>query len=195
MAEGGGKRGGVLQALKVKGKSENEAMVALIDTIMEHVKRRKAFLIITPVCSPDAASRRTPVAMPFVPPLLKPAAPVYPTRHRSTHGASSARMQDQTFKPPRADDNAFVPGNPYIDEPKYKHMHMNVIFPRRDLAALITACCPLISADPPLEGPPPAPTCFVNYKAVFTTAATQTYAGLLPSTSCRFHHERAFRRA
>lgn len=84
-----------------------------------------------------------------------------------------ARVQDQTFKPPQADDGkAFAPGCPYIDEPKAKHLHMNVIFPRRDLAELIKACCPLI--------PSHTGNCFVNYKAVFTTAATQTYAGAPP---------------
>lgn len=118
----------MLQALKMKGKSDNEAMIALIDMVVEHVRKRRAFLVVTP---------------------------------------------DQTFKPPQADDSAFMPGSPYIDEPKSKHLHMNVIFPRRDLVALIKSCCPLI--------PGHTQTCFVNYKAVFTTAATQTYAGL-PST-------------
>ena len=131
----------------MKGKSDNEAMVALIDMVVEHVRKRRAFLVVTP---------------------------------------------DQTFKPPQADDNAFAPGSPYIDEPKSKHLHMNVIFPRRDLGTLIKSCCPLI--------PGHMQTCFVNYKAVFTTAATQTYAGpcspadstlpLPPSRLCQayMHH-------
>lgn len=87
-------------------------------------------------------------------------------------------MQDQTFKPPQADDDkAFAPGSPYIDEPKSKHLHVNVIFPRRDLAALVKACCPLI--------PGFTQSCFVNFKAVFTTAATQTYAGAAPPSAHR----------
>eukprot|EP00892_Ulva_mutabilis_P004063 jgi/Ulvmu1/2028/UM120_0024.1 len=113
------------RALKMKGKTDNEAMLILIDLIVEHVRRRKAFLVVTP---------------------------------------------DQTFKPPPANDQAFLPGSPYIDEPKAKQLHMNVILPRRDLVALMKACCPLI---------PGTSNCFINYKAVFTTAATQTYADLV----------------
>lgn len=45
-------RAGVLQALKMKDKTENEAMLALVDMIVEHVRRRRAFFVVTPVRSP-----------------------------------------------------------------------------------------------------------------------------------------------
>lgn len=47
----------LLQALRMADKSDSEVMLALIDQVVEHVRRRRAFLVVTPVRFPPSPRR------------------------------------------------------------------------------------------------------------------------------------------
>lgn len=99
----------------------------------------------------------------------------------------TAPIQDRNFpKGPKSQDDIktmkqewFQPGSRAIDDPRrqqsqrkeYKAVqHVNVIYPRRNLATLIATCYPVIDG-----------TVVMHYKPVFTTAGAQPYAGVLCS--------------
>jgi hypothetical protein len=91
-------------------------------------------------------------------------------------------VQDQPFNVPTSSEPAakiFEPGSHCLDDPRRKMaltgqsrigQHINVIYPRRDLAALIAACFPVVND-----------MVVMRFKPVFTTAGTQPYGGMLPS--------------
>jgi hypothetical protein len=74
----------------------------------------------------------------------------------------------------------FRPGDRCLDDPLRLHLlhggrksdfkgatHINVIYPRRDLASLVAACYPVVNGN-----------VVMRYKPVFTTAGTQPYGGV-----------------
>lgn len=74
----------------------------------------------------------------------------------------------------------FEPGTCAVDDPRrcvdsskwanFKPaQHINAIYPRRDVAALIAACYPVVDG-----------VVVMRYKPVFTTAAAQPYGGVPP---------------
>lgn len=81
-------------------------------------------------------------------------------------------LQDGGVRPPVSFedlDHFFTPGSYNADDPRRcnKQMqHVNVIYPRRDVCAVIAACFPVINGK-----------VVMRYKPVFTTAATQPYGG------------------
>lgn len=86
----------------------------------------------------------------------------------------AAPVQDRTFRCPKREGDAepwFTPGSAEVDDPLRQTtnttQHFYIIYPRRDLATLISACYPVVNG-----------AVVMRYKPVFTTAGSQPYGGV-----------------